>query len=221
MDGTTDAIAREWLARAGKRWRPYLATCCGLWVALESDGRRRRRAAGRRASKLAVAVECFHKASLIHDDIEDGDLARYGEPTLHAEHGVPVALNVGDLLLGRRLPPAGGELGLRRRACRAHAVAARGHVTLVPRPGRRAGCGPRAPRPLTVARGARDLPREDRPRLRGRPAPRRRARPARTRTCSMSWVLQRGPRHRLPDPGRPRRLPRPAIRTTWPTCGRR
>ena len=50
--------------------------------------------------KIAVAIECFHKASLIHDDIEDNDATRYGEKTLHAEYGVPVALNVGDLLIG-------------------------------------------------------------------------------------------------------------------------
>ena len=50
--------------------------------------------------KVAVAVECFHKASLIHDDIEDDDAQRYGEKTLHEEHGVAVALNVGDLLIG-------------------------------------------------------------------------------------------------------------------------
>jgi geranylgeranyl pyrophosphate synthase len=50
--------------------------------------------------RVAVAVECFHKASLIHDDIEDGDLSRYGQPTLHAKHGIPQALNVGDLLIG-------------------------------------------------------------------------------------------------------------------------
>jgi geranylgeranyl pyrophosphate synthase len=49
---------------------------------------------------VAVAIECFHKASLVHDDIEDGDVVRYGEETLHAQHGVPIALNVGDLLLG-------------------------------------------------------------------------------------------------------------------------
>jgi geranylgeranyl diphosphate synthase type II len=49
---------------------------------------------------VAVAVECFHKASLIHDDIEDNDSLRYGEKTLHEEHGVAVALNVGDLLIG-------------------------------------------------------------------------------------------------------------------------
>jgi len=50
--------------------------------------------------KAAVAVECFHKASLVHDDIEDGDERRYGRQTLHVEHGIPVALNAGDLLLG-------------------------------------------------------------------------------------------------------------------------
>ncbi|MGI8965692.1 MAG: polyprenyl synthetase family protein, partial [Limisphaerales bacterium] len=38
--------------------------------------------------------------SLIHDDIEDNDAQRYGEKTLHEELGIPVALNVGDLLIG-------------------------------------------------------------------------------------------------------------------------
>ena len=45
-------------------------------------------------------MECFHKASLIHDDIEDGDALRYGENALHVEYGLPVALNAGDLLIG-------------------------------------------------------------------------------------------------------------------------
>ena len=47
------------------------------------------------------AVECFHKASLIHDDIEDGDEERYGRPTVWKEHGVPVAIAVGDWLVAR------------------------------------------------------------------------------------------------------------------------
>ncbi len=90
----TERIGREWLARAGKRWRPFLAVAAwralaGVDAAMPEDLR-----------KVAVAVECFHKASLIHDDIEDEDSTRYGEPTLHAEHGVAVALNVGDLLIG-------------------------------------------------------------------------------------------------------------------------
>ena len=94
-EGETEKIAREWLGRAGKRWRPFLAVAAfqalreAPGAPLPDDVR-----------KVAVAVECFHKASLIHDDIEDNDAMRYGEKTLHEEYGVPVALNVGDLLIG-------------------------------------------------------------------------------------------------------------------------
>jgi len=94
-DGRTEEIVREWLSRSGKRWRPFLAV--SAFQALRSDpgsplpdG----------LKPLAVAVECFHKASLIHDDIEDNDTERDGQKTLHAEYGVSVALNVGDLLIG-------------------------------------------------------------------------------------------------------------------------
>ncbi len=91
----TERIAHGWLAKEGKRWRPFLTACA--WKALQST-------TGEEMpddlKKLAVAVECFHKASLIHDDIEDNDDLRYGEAALHVEYGVPVALNVGDLLLG-------------------------------------------------------------------------------------------------------------------------
>ncbi len=93
--GETERIAREWLGRAGKRWRPFLAVA--TFQALRDD-------TGKPLPddlrKIAVAVECFHKASLIHDDIEDNDALRYGEKTLHEEYGVAVALNVGDLLIG-------------------------------------------------------------------------------------------------------------------------
>ena len=94
-DSETERIGRAWLAKSGKRWRPFLAACA--WKALQDDPEA---AFPADLKRLAVAVECFHKASLIHDDIEDGDDLRYGEATVHAEHGVPVALNVGDLLLG-------------------------------------------------------------------------------------------------------------------------
>ncbi len=94
-DTSTERIAHAWLSKAGKRWRPFLVACA--WKAIQDDPQAAFPADLR---KLAVAVECFHKASLVHDDIEDDDATRYGEATLHAEHGVPVALNVGDLLLG-------------------------------------------------------------------------------------------------------------------------
>jgi geranylgeranyl pyrophosphate synthase len=50
--------------------------------------------------RLALSVECFHKASLIHDDIEDDDPLRYGKQTIHARYGAAVAINAGDLMIG-------------------------------------------------------------------------------------------------------------------------
>ncbi|MFD0385834.1 polyprenyl synthetase family protein [Streptomyces stramineus] len=46
----------------------------------------------------AVAVELVHNASLLHDDIIDGDLTRRGRPTLWARMGVPAAVLAGDAL---------------------------------------------------------------------------------------------------------------------------
>ena len=94
-EGETEEIGRDWLARAGKRWRPFLTVA--TFQALRDD---RGEPVPEDLKKIAMAVECFHKASLIHDDIEDADEGRYGKKTLHAEHGVAVALNVGDLLIG-------------------------------------------------------------------------------------------------------------------------
>jgi geranylgeranyl diphosphate synthase type II len=91
----SERIARGQLQQAGKRWRPFLTACA--WRALQENEDAELPAD---LKKLAVAVECFHKASLIHDDIEDDDDLRYGEATTHVTHGLPVALNVGDLLLG-------------------------------------------------------------------------------------------------------------------------
>jgi len=104
-EGETERIAREWLMRAGKRWRPFLTVA--TFQALREDASR---PVPDDLRKVALAVECFHKASLIHDDIEDGDAERYGEPTLHSEYGIPFALNVGDLLIGEgyRLLAAAG-----------------------------------------------------------------------------------------------------------------
>ena len=90
----TEEIALSWLGKAGKRWRPLLVA-----VAFEALTEN----AGydlEPLRPLAVAVECFHKASLIHDDIEDDDQRRYDDLALHTEYGIPIAVNVGDLLIG-------------------------------------------------------------------------------------------------------------------------
>jgi geranylgeranyl diphosphate synthase, type II len=94
-DGPVENAAMEWLSLAGKRWRPALAA--GIWAAIQQTDVE---AIPESVRKMCIAVECFHKASLIHDDIEDGDELRYGQKTLHARLGIPSALNVGDYLIG-------------------------------------------------------------------------------------------------------------------------
>ncbi len=90
--GETEAqrVGQAWLMSGGKRWRPLLTAAVFETAGGEVE----------RIRSAAVAVECFHKASLVHDDIEDDDDERYGEPTVHKRWGVPAAINVGDYLIG-------------------------------------------------------------------------------------------------------------------------
>lgn len=83
-------IGYDWIMTGGKRWRPML-TAAVFYVAGGEIGKIR---------YPAIGVECFHKASLIHDDIEDNDDERYGLPTVHKQYGVPAAINAGDYLIG-------------------------------------------------------------------------------------------------------------------------
>lgn len=95
--GENDAsidIAINWMERDGKRWRPMIMVA--VYDALSGNTGEYNET----IQKLAVSIECFHKASLIHDDIADEDDERYGKPTLHKEYDIPIALNTGDLLLG-------------------------------------------------------------------------------------------------------------------------
>lgn len=92
-DPTVD-IAIKWMEKDGKRWRPMILVA--VYDALTGKSGEY----DETIKKLAVSIECFHKASLVHDDIADEDVKRYGMPTLHEEYDVPVALNVGDLLVG-------------------------------------------------------------------------------------------------------------------------
>jgi geranylgeranyl pyrophosphate synthase len=103
----TACMATDFLTRGGKFLRPFI--CLAAHDAVRADlGNDEKTSAGesdresdRKSAKAAsVAIEIFHKASLVHDDIEDQDLMRYGRPTLHVEHGIPAAINAGDYLLG-------------------------------------------------------------------------------------------------------------------------
>jgi geranylgeranyl diphosphate synthase type II len=67
------------------------------------------------AMPSAVSIELMHNALLVHDDIEDASDQRRGTPTLHALHGVPLAINAGDamgLLALRPLKQNVHQLGL-------------------------------------------------------------------------------------------------------------
>ena len=94
-------IAYDWLVQGGKRSRPFitLAAYDALKGAPGTLSAERVEAADS-VRRAALAIEAFHKASLVHDDIEDDDTFRYGRETLHRQFGVSTAINVGDYLIG-------------------------------------------------------------------------------------------------------------------------
>ena len=51
------------------------------------------------ALSLAMVCEMLHSASLIHDDIQDCDTERRGQPTLWVTYGIDLAICAGDALL--------------------------------------------------------------------------------------------------------------------------
>src|SRR5213596_1167727 len=143
VEGETEQIARDWLARAGKRWRPFL-TVAAYQALRETPGA----PLPQDIRNIAVAVESFHKASLIHDDIEDNDKQRYGEKTLHEEHGVAVALNVGDLLIGEGYRLLGASQASAEQRAEMLLVASQGQQQLCRGQGAEI-CWARTPQPLS------------------------------------------------------------------------
>ncbi len=73
----------------GKRHRPLICFAACLAVGGDPD----------RAMSAAAAIEHFHSAALIHDDIADEAELRRGEPCLHLTEGLGLAINMGDLAL--------------------------------------------------------------------------------------------------------------------------
>jgi geranylgeranyl pyrophosphate synthase len=95
------------ILKEGKRLRPLLGAiafkvCTG----------------GEESSKIyqrflegAVAIELAHGASLVHDDIIDGDLTRRGEPAFYIKTGIDNAILIGHkmLVMGFNLALSHGE----------------------------------------------------------------------------------------------------------------
>jgi geranylgeranyl diphosphate synthase type II len=82
-----DAV-REYPARGGRSLRSTLCIAVARAFGATID----------EAVNSAVSIEILHNAFLVHDDVEDASDERRGRPTLHALHGVPIAVNIGDAL---------------------------------------------------------------------------------------------------------------------------
>lgn len=96
-----ESIAYDFLSHGGKRSRPFITLAA--YDALsggEGTLSAEKLNLNESVKRTALAVEAFHKASLVHDDIEDDDAYRYGAPTLHRQYGIGPAINVGDYLIG-------------------------------------------------------------------------------------------------------------------------
>ena len=102
---SSETITADFLARGGKYSRPFITLAA--YDAMRDGGATTADGAAAVADYpehvfgTAMAMEMFHKASLIHDDIEDDDAFRYGAASLHSRFGVPVAINLGDFLIGQ------------------------------------------------------------------------------------------------------------------------
>ncbi|HAM16711.1 MAG TPA: polyprenyl synthetase [Eggerthellaceae bacterium] len=77
----------EFSRNGGKRHRPLICFAACMAVGGSPE----------RALSAAAAIEHFHTAALIHDDIADEAELRRGEPCLHLREGLGLAINMGDL----------------------------------------------------------------------------------------------------------------------------
>lgn len=87
-EGRLPAIARSQVENGGKMLRPALLL---LTAGLSTSPRE--------AERMAAALEYFHIASLVHDDIVDQATLRRGKPAVADQHGISLALYTGDYLI--------------------------------------------------------------------------------------------------------------------------
>jgi geranylgeranyl pyrophosphate synthase len=83
------------ILQCGKRLRPMVQQLCFKVC----TGGRETPYQYQRSVEGSVAIELAHTASLVHDDIIDGDKTRRGRTAFHIEEGVPKALLIGHRML--------------------------------------------------------------------------------------------------------------------------
>lgn len=89
MDKYLYTPLKEYSKNGGKRHRPLISYAACLAVGGDAI----------RATSAAAAIEHFHTAALIHDDIADEAELRRGEPCFHLKEGLGLAINAGDYAL--------------------------------------------------------------------------------------------------------------------------
>ena len=81
-------LVADYPRRGGRAFRPSLCIATARAFGSPLDA----------AVQTAVAIELMHNAMLIHDDIQDESEQRRGRPAMHVTEGIPIAINVGDVL---------------------------------------------------------------------------------------------------------------------------
>jgi len=87
--GEAGKAAAYHLSAGGSRVRALLALEAARALAVR----------GHQAIAIAAACELLHNASLVHDDLQDGDVVRRGRDAVWRRYGEAAAICVGDLLL--------------------------------------------------------------------------------------------------------------------------
>lgn len=84
------------LKAGGKRLRPVFVLLAGRFGDYDLE----------RLSRVAVALELIHMATLVHDDVIDDAATRRGQPTVKAKWDERMAMYTGDYILGKALTVA-------------------------------------------------------------------------------------------------------------------
>ena len=89
LHGQADSMRYSLVEMGGKRVRPVISLATGEALGADPE----------RILPAAVAVECVHNFSLVHDDLPalDGDDERRGKPSVWAAYGDGAAVLAGEL----------------------------------------------------------------------------------------------------------------------------
>ncbi|MDT0594748.1 polyprenyl synthetase family protein [Glaciecola petra] len=84
-----DAAAIFHLSSGGSRTRAKICVHAGIQLGLDTND----------IICCASAIELLHNASLVHDDLQDGDEVRRGQPAVWKKFGQPRAICTGDAMI--------------------------------------------------------------------------------------------------------------------------